>query len=159
MQDGMATALLLVAIMVLLPLIIRLFALGSLSAPLPIVMLVGSAGLLVLVGFHIHRALETAFHEVFVAPAVPLARPPASAGPQDDLFTPVDVETPALRDGQHEPVGRQTTRAATPTSAAEAEAEEAVEHLWRILEERVANLRNPGQASNDEQRPQRSESD
>lgn len=160
-QDGLATALLLVAIMLLLPLIIRLFALGSLSAPLPIIMLAGSAGILVLVGFHIHRVLETAFHDVFVRPMTPLVRPTPTADNQDDVFTPVDVETPALRDGQHEPVGRQPTRTSAPTGAAGAgaEADETVESLWRILEDRVASLRNPGQASNDEQRPQRSESD
>ena len=161
MQDGMATALLLVAIMLLLPLIIRLFALGSLSAPLPIVMLAASAGLLVLVGFHIHRVLETAFHEVFVAPIPPLTRPTPTADGQDDVFTPVDVETPALRDGQHEPVRQQPTRASASTGAGEAgtEADETVESLWRTLEERVATLRNPGRARNNDQRPQRTESD
>lgn len=157
MQDGMATVLLLVAIMLLLPLIVRLFALGSLSAPLPIILLVVSAALLVLVGFHIHRVLETAFHETFVAPTTPLARPPASTRAQDDVFTPQDVETPALQDGQHEPVGRQPARVAPPSTAADAE--ETVEGLWRILEERITTLRYPNQPRDEERQPQRSESD
>ena len=159
-QDGMATALLLVAILLLLPLTVRLFALGSLSAPLPIVLLVISAGLLVLVGFHIHRVLETAFHEVFVAsPVSPLVRPTSTASNQDDVFTPVDVETPALRDGQHEPVGRQPTGASASTGAGAAEADETVESLWRILEERIATLRSPNQTGDEERPAQRSEGD
>lgn len=147
MQDGMATALLVVAILVLLPLIIRLFALGSLSAPLPIVLLAISAGLLVFVGFHIHRVLETAFHEVFVAPTTTLVRPTVSSTDQDDVFTPMDVETPApAQDGPSEaPPGPRiprTGRSGVHDPAME-NAEEAVESLWRILEDRIEALRYP----------------
>ena len=162
MQDGMATAMLLVAVMALTPLIIRLFALGSLSAPLPILLLVISAGLLVLVGFHIHRALETAFHEAFVAPTAPLNLSPPSAGGQDDVFSPVDVETPALRDGRHEPVAGQRTARVGGNDGDEPElneADEAVEGLWRILEERIATLRYPNRPRDSDQRVQQSESD
>ena len=159
MQDGMATALLLVAILVLTPLIIRLFALGSLSTPLPILLLVISAGLLVFVGFHIHRALETAFHEVFVAPTTPSTLPTTSATTQDDVFSPIDVETPALRDGQHEPVGRQANQATEATSRTRAETEESMEVLWRILEERIATLRYPNRPRDADRHVQQSESD
>ncbi len=159
MQDGMATALILVAMMLLSPLIIRLFALGSLSAPLPIVILLVSAALLVLIGFHIHRALESAFHEAFVAPIAPPATSTtsASANAQDDMFSPVDVETPALQDGSHEPAGRRSAESTAPASADDAG--ETVAGLWRILEERVPTLRNRNGASNNannDERPGRS---
>ena len=159
LQDGMATVLLLVAIMALLPLIIRLFALGSLSAPLPILMLVASAGLLVFAGFHIHRALESAFHEVFVAPATPATHTPDSAREEDDLFTPLDVETPPTRDGQHQPADHQPSPPGVSRRATEGDADEAVENLWRILEERISTLRYPNQPRGEDRQPQRSEGD
>ncbi len=162
MQDGMATAMLLVAIMVLTPLLIRLFALGSLAAPLPILLLIVSAAMLVFAGVHIHRALETAFHEVFVASADPETPPAPHAAPQDDVFTPVDVETPALHDGRHEPVGGQPARRPAVPQRVEsnsAESDEGVEGLWRILEERIATLRYPNRPRAGGREAQQSESD
>ena len=145
MQDGMATALLVVAILLLTPLIIRLFQLGSLSAPLPILLLVSSAIALVFVGFHIHRALESAFHEAFVAPTTPLTAPQARAESQDDVFSPLDPETPALRDGQHTPAGNQRRGSQDPERSA---TEETADSLWHILEEYITRLRYPNRARN-----------
>ena len=141
MQDGMATALLVLAVLLMIPLIIRLFALGSVSAPLPVALLALSALMLIWVGFHIHRALETAFHEVFVAPIGPPQ--PGTGEEQEDVFSAVDVETPALHDGHHEPVGQQSSRATEGRRRVETNAGEAVEGLWLILEERIARLRYP----------------
>lgn len=162
MQDGMATALLMLAILLLTPLLIRLFALGSLSTPLPILLLIASAAMLVFVGIHIHRALEMAFHEVFVAPITPLRV--TTRANEDDMFEPVDAETPALRDGHHEPVGGQPTRPTASTNGADPRdsqsTEEAVEGLWRILEDRVATLRYPNRDRDPANRSQqRSEGD
>ncbi len=162
MQDGMATALLMLAILLLTPLLIRLFALGSLSTPLPILLLIASAAMLVFVGIHIHRALEMAFHEVFVAPIAPLRV--TTRANEDDMFEPVDAETPALRDGHHEPVGGQPTRPTASTNGADPRdsqsTEEAVEGLWRILEDRVATLRYPNRDRDPANRSQqRSEGD
>lgn len=140
MQDGMATVLLVVAILFLMPLTIRLFQLGSLSAPLPILLLLASAAALVFVGFHIHRALESAFHEAFVAPIPRVTAPTAEASTQDDVFSPIDPETPSLRDGQHTPAGNPRRSAGDPERHS---AEEAAESLWRILEEHMAKLRYP----------------
>ena len=164
-QDGLATALLLLAIMALTPLIIRLFALGTLSTPLPIVLLVASAALLVFVGFHIHRVLEAAFHDTFAASTAATGMTTTiSAGASDDSLEPIDAETPALHDGRHEPVGRPAT--ATPLSArssSNVEVMEAEESLWRMLEERVAILRTPNRSDDEDRptpaRPQRSEGD
>ena len=147
-QDGLATALLLVAVMALTPLIIRLFALGTLSAPLPIFLLVVSAGLLLFVGFHIHQVLETAFHDTFTAPVGPAA--PAAPESQDDVFEPVDVETPA-------PVQQDGLRAGL--SSAGAGASDGDDGLWRMLEERIAILRSPGSSGDDDRAAQRSEGD
>ena len=156
MQDGMATALLVVAILVLTPLIIRLFQLGSLSAPLPILLLASSAVALVFVGFHIHRALESAFHEVFVAPTTSMTVPSSTSASQDDVFSPVDPETPALRDGQHAPAGRRRSGMEDPEKNA---AEEAADSLRHILEDHVARLRYPNRVRNPEREVQRQESD
>lgn len=134
-QDGLATSLLLLAVMALTPLIVRLLALGTLSAPLPILLLVISAGLLLVVGFHIHRVLETAFHDTFATPLA--ATGPSPAAGQDDVLEHVDVETPEPRDGRRQPGSARGT-SASPSSEDEAE-----ESLWRMLEERVATLRSP----------------
>ena len=154
-QDGLATALLLLAVLALTPLIVRLFALGTLSAPLPIFLLVVSAGLLVLVGFHIHRVLEAAFHDTFGATPASATVSTQPATEQDDLFESVDVETPALRDGRHEPVGRSGAGAKGKGE----EVDETEESLWRILEDRVAILRSPGRSGDADRRGSRSESD
>ena len=165
-QDGLATALLLLAVMALTPLIVRLFALGTLSAPLPIMILVISAALLVFVGFHIHRVLEAAFHDTFAAStaATGMTTTTTSAAAPDDSLEPIDAETPALHDGRHEPVGRPAT--ATSLSArtrGDAELIDAEESLWRMLEERVAILRTPDRPEDEDRpapaRPQRTESD
>ncbi len=156
MQDGMATALLVVAILFLLPLIIRLFQLGSLSAPLPILLLITSAAALVFVGFHIHRALETAFHEAFVTPTTRLTAPQAEGESQDDVFSPLDPETPALRDGQHTPAGGQRRGAQNPERSA---SEETAENMWRIIDEHVTRLRYPNRGRDVSQRIEQPESD
>ena len=149
MQDGMATVLLVVAILFLMPLTIRLFQLGSLSAPLPILLLLTSAAALVFVGFHIHRALESAFHEAFVAPNPRVTAPTAEASTQDDVFSPIDPETPSLRDGQHTPAGNPRRSAGDPERHA---AEEAADRVWRILEEHMAQLRYPNRTRDPDNR-------
>ena len=161
-QDGLATALLLVAVMTLTPLIVRLFALGTLSTPLPIFLLLVSAVLLVFVSFHIHHVLEAAFHDTFAAPtAATTASQPTVRDDPDDLFEPVDVETPALRDGRHEPVGRMGARAGAPSPAGTSNAQDTDDDggLWNILEERVGALRSPARSEDDDSRVSRSEND
>ena len=118
--------------------------------------------MLVFVGFHIHRVLEMAFHEVFVAPIAPLTVRARQA--EDDILEPIDVETPAMHDGHHEPAAAHPNRAPAAANGAEPAndqtTEEAVEGLWRILEERVATLRYPNRERDPANRAQqRSESD
>ncbi len=153
-QDGLATALLVVAVIGLTPLLIRLFALGTLSAPLPIFLLLVSAGLLVFVSFHIHHVLETAFHDTFAAPGAmgaAAARVESRRTVSEEQLEPVDVETPAVRDGRRQPVGGLGAQGEGSPSAGAQGAQNADKDggLWDILEERVGPLRSsdPGDSA------------
>ena len=48
---------------------VRLFALGSLSAPLSIVLLVAPALAMGIISFRVHRVLEPVFHDTFTSEA------------------------------------------------------------------------------------------
>jgi hypothetical protein len=128
-RDGMATAFLLVAVLLMTPLIIQLFALGSLSAPLSVFLLVASAGALVFAGFHVHRVLRPVFRNTFIAPA-----PRSSDAAGIEPFDAIDVESPALNhwaDPASQPAQRAHAGTATPV------ADDSTEDLWRFLEERI----------------------
>ena len=131
-QDGMATALLLLGLLMLAPLIIRLFELGSLSAPVSIFLLVASAGALMFAGYHVHRVLEPVFRNTFIAP-------PAAGGAEGAghaAVEPIDAETPADR---HRPEpAQQPTRAARSSAAND----DSTEDLWRFLEDHIERF-NP----------------
>ena len=153
-QDGMATALLLLGVLMLVPLIIRLFELGSLSAPLSIFLLIASAGALVFAGFHVHRVLEPIFRNTFIAPP---ARPRAE-GPGRAEQEAIDAETPAERH-RAEPAQQpaQPARATAPSSANE----DSTEDLWRFLEDRIERFNPPtnGAADEAERRPAQRDAD
>ena len=143
--DGMGTALLLLGVLMLVPLIIRLFELGSLSAPLSIFLLVASAGALVFAGYHVHRVLEPIFRNTFIAP-------PASArseGAAPAAVEVIDAETPAERH-RAEPTQQpsQPARAAGTSSADD----DSTEDLWRFLEERIERFNPPANGSADDAR-------
>ena len=59
-QNGLATVLLALLVVLSLPLVVRLFALGSLSAPLSILLLVAPALAMGIISFRVHRVLEPA---------------------------------------------------------------------------------------------------
>ncbi len=129
-RDGMATAFLLAGILLLLPLIVRLFALGSLSAPLSIFLLVASAGALVFAGFHVHRVLEPVFRNTFIAPAAAARSEP----PAPESVEPIDAETPAPHhraEPELQPAGQ------TGAQSSSTVADDSTEDLWRFLEERI----------------------
>ena len=144
-RDGMATALLLVGILMLAPLIYRLFDLGSLSAPLSVFLLVASAVALVFAGYHVHRVLQPVFRNTFIAPATPVRAEPAG----QDLIEAVDAETPADRH-RPEPAGQPTQSARA--AAASSVAEDPTEDLWRFLEERIERFNPPANGSTDDAR-------
>ena len=126
-RDGMATAFLLVAVLLMTPLIIQLFALGSLSAPLSVFLLVASAGALVFAGFHVHRVLRPVFRNTFIAPSAPRSFDGAGIEP----FDATDVESPAFNHWA-DPDGQP----AQPARAAPV-VDDSTEDLWRFLEERI----------------------
>ena len=66
-QNGLATVLLALLLLLSLPLIIRLFQLGSLFAPLSLVLLIAPALAMGIISFRVHRVLEPAFSDTFIA--------------------------------------------------------------------------------------------
>ena len=123
----MATAFLLVAVLLMTPLIIQLFALGSLSAPLSVFLLVASAGALVFAGFHVHRVLRPVFRNTFIAPSAPRSFDGAGIEP----FDATDVESPAFNHWAD-----PASQPAQPARAAPV-VDDSTEDLWRFLEERI----------------------
>ena len=158
--DGIATALLVVAILLLLPLIIRLFALGGVSAPLPIFLLVAAMGALGFVGYHIHRVLEPAFHDTFVAGNAPTPPPAGASGafrvdPAMEPVEPADVERPPGRrhDAPERDAASSPGAAPAPARAAAATrraSDEETDDLWRLIDERIATLPQRRRPSSDD---------
>lgn len=142
-RDGLATALLLLGVLLLVPLMIRLFELGSLSAPLSIFLLVASAGALVFAGFHVHRVLEPIFRNTFIAPAAPV---PSDGGGFEAVET-IDVESPPVPVGD-EPV-HQPARPARAAAASSID-DDSTEDLWRFLEERIERFNPSSNGAADE---------
>ena len=84
-EYGLATALLALLSLLMLPLIIRLLALDGLSITLSLILLLSPALAMGVISFRVHRVLEPAFRDTFLS---------TSSGPvshHDD-----DVESPAL---------------------------------------------------------------
>ena len=141
-QDGLATALLGLAVLLLLPLIVRLFALGGASAPLSIFLLVASAVGLGLVGFRVHHVLEPVFRSTFASGTPP--HPSPSAGDADDAPEPVDVEVPDLSRRQPtppRPAADGAARRPAPARAAAGRGDDAeAEDLWQLIDERIGAI-------------------
>ncbi|MCY3690777.1 MAG: cation:proton antiporter [Chloroflexota bacterium] len=110
-EYGLATALLALLFLLLLPLFIRLFALGGLSVSVSLVLLVASALAVGIISFRVHRVLEPAFRDTFL----PTASVPVSH--HDD-----DVETPALPP-EPDAQGDATRRMVSPLISAYLESE------------------------------------
>ena len=140
-QNGLATALLALLLILSLPLIIRLFALGSLSAPLSILLLLAPALAMGIISFRVHRVLEPAFHDTFLSQASGQGFFPHLS--HDDLAH-VDPEIPTLT--QHIHGGAVHEGLADSHRRPELLVAEAIEHLdeqdelWLLLEERIALL-------------------
>ena len=126
----MATALLLVGVLLMIPLIIQLFSLGSLSLPLSLFLLLASAGALVFAGFHVHRVLQPVFRNTFIAPPAPRR----TDAPSASGFEAMDVESPSFNHwaDPEAPPAEQARSAAAARAA-----EDSTEDLWRFLEERI----------------------
>lgn len=149
-QNGLATAFLALLLLLSAPLIIRLYTLGSLSAPLSALFVLAPAATMGFIAFRVHRVLEPAFSTIFPAgsdqpqpqydfhdhmePAV--AEPPP---------TPASMPTPTPPPSPARPAHPLTTDA--PRRSPDVLVATAVEHLdeedelWQLIEERIASLR------------------
>ena len=64
-RDGLTAVFLAFLLLLILPLIIRLLAVGGLSIPLSLALLTGPTLAMVIISFRLHRVLEPAFQETF----------------------------------------------------------------------------------------------
>ena len=90
-EYGLATALLALLFLLLLPMFIRLLALGGLSVSVSLVLLIASAIAVGIISFRVHRVLEPAFRDTFMSPSqapVPHHAEDAEGSPLADLETP-----------------------------------------------------------------------
>ncbi len=139
-QNGLATALIVLLFLLILPLVVQLFALGSLTAPLSVLLLLAPALAVGIISFRVQRVLEPAFSDTFIGES---GRPEGfSIGVEHDEM--VDVETPAHPPGippaiAHRPVASRR-RPDDPLVAAAIEHLEEHDELWLLLEERLARL-------------------
>ena len=127
-QNGLATVFLALLFVLFLPLIVSLIALGNLSTPLSLLLLLAPALAMGIISFRVHGVLEPAFHETFTSQT-------ASEGETSDAAGVAEVKSPA-------PV----------TEAEEALVVDIVERLeeehpiWRLLESRIAFTQESGDA-------------
>jgi len=66
LRDSFIILILVLPVIWSIPLISRLFSLGSLSTPLPIIVLIGVSAGLTLAAFQIHKVLENTFSRTFL---------------------------------------------------------------------------------------------
>ncbi len=88
-QNGLATVLLALLLLLSLPLIIRLFQLGSLFAPLSLLLLIAPALAMGIISFRVHRVLQPAFSDTFIAED---GAPELHAESSPEETDPVDVK-------------------------------------------------------------------
>ena len=69
-QNGLATVLLALLLILSLPLIVQLWLLGNLSASLSLLLLLGPAVAMGMISFRVHRVLESAFSDTFTDDSV-----------------------------------------------------------------------------------------
>ncbi len=137
-QNGLATALLGLLVILYLPFTFRLFALGSATAPLSILLLLAPALAMAIIGFRVHRVLEPAFHDTFASH--PEGSPRHRHGDDNDMEL-IDVESPTtpprLSDEPIMGLGSPSERRADLLLAAAVEHLDEEDELWRLLEERI----------------------
>ena len=117
-QNGLATVFLALLFILFLPLTVSLVALGNLSTPLSLLLLLVPALAVGIISFRIHGVLEPAFRETFMAETAHTDEAPATA-------VAVEVEPP------------------TPPAAEQSLMNHVIERLgedalWRLLQSRIA---------------------
>ena len=119
-QNGLATIFLALLLILFLPLIIRLIALGSLSTPLSLLLLLAPALAVGIISFRIHGVLEPAFNETFMAENAPTDEAPATTAVAAEVESPAPPpEEQSLMNGVIERLGGENA-------------------LWRLLQSRIA---------------------
>lgn len=91
-EYGLATALMALLFLLMLPLFIRLFALGGLSVTVSLVLMIASALAVGIISFRVHRVLEPAFQDTFISGAS-VDVPPETE--DDEHSVPGEVESPS----------------------------------------------------------------
>lgn len=113
-EYGLATGLLALLFLLMLPLLIRLFALGGMSVTLSLVLLIATAVAMGIISFRVHRVLEPAFRDTFISGS---PDPVAHATGDEDALPLVDPESPAPLTGQTR-VTEEPRRRVSPLIAA-----------------------------------------
>ena len=144
-QNGLATAFLALLLMLSAPLVIRLYTLGSLSAPLSALFVLAPAATMGFIAFRVHRVLEPAFSAI-----LPTGSDPAQTQPHyefdDHMEHPAAEPAPTPQPAR--PAHPLTSDA--PRRSPDVLVATAIEHLdeedelWQLLEERIASLRDNG---------------
>ena len=119
--NGLATVFLALLFILFLPLIVSLIALGSLSTPLSVLLLIAPALAVGIISFRVHGVLEPAFRETFTSPTVP----PGGSAPASDISA---AEDPA-----------QTSAAPDALVVDIIERLGGEDQLWQLLESRIAS--------------------
>ena len=146
-QNGLATGLLALLLLLSLPLIVRLFTLSSVSAPLSVFLLITPALGMGIISFRIYRVLEPAFSDTFITTSVGREHHSTSS---PEGTGPIDVGSPG-------PQVNPQQEGDQPASAARRSVDDplvvaAIEHLdeqdelWQLLEERIARMHESGEA-------------
>ena len=91
-EYGLATGLMALLLLLMLPLLIRLLALGGLSVTVSLVLLIASALAVGIISFRVHRVLEPAFQNTFMSSAGDDV-PPETEDAEGSALA--DVESPA----------------------------------------------------------------
>ena len=151
-QNGLATAFLALLLLLSAPLIIRLYALGSLSAPLSALFVLAPAVTMGFIAFRMHRVLEPAFSNLFPSPtaAETHAQPQYEFNDHMEAAGMVEEAASTPIAARHAPPHPLTSDA--PRRSPDVLVATAIEHLdeedelWQLLEERIALLQENGEA-------------
>ncbi len=154
-QNGLATVLLTLLLLLSLPLIIRLFQLGTLSAPLSLLLLIAPALAMGIISFRVHRVLEPAFSDTFiaedVAPELHAESSPKEIGPvgvesddESDVESP-DAQQDSAQQDSDQPTPAPRRRLDDPLVVAAIEHLEEHDELWQLLEERISRMGEGGE--------------
>ena len=151
-QNGLATAFLALLLLLSAPLIIRLYALGSLSAPLSALFVLAPAATMGFIAFRVHRVLEPAFSNLFPSPsgAETHAQPQYEFNDHMEAAGMVEESANTPIAARHAPPHPLTSDA--PRRSPDVLVATAIEHLdeedelWQLLEERIALLQENGEA-------------